>query len=411
MSNVDLVIIGGGIIGGSILYNLYEKGFQGKTIVFEKNNQLAQGSTSLSAGGIRNLWSTEVNLQLTNYSINELKDFKNKFGVNPAFEQIGYLFTFYEKDWEAASNFIPIWEKNNVNVKKIPANEIKKLVPNFKYGIEHISEEENEFLNMEEIVGGILGTDCGIFNPTTVAMGYYDNAIERYGKDIEIRLNTEVEKIIIDNNKIKGIKLNNNDTINTNMILLTAGAWSADIIQKSTNNKESQLPILPWKRQLFTVKMPKIEKFESIPMTIIDNGIYFRPEAGNLLVGRADPEEKFGFDINPDVKYYDEFINYYMSARIPGMEYSRIVSKASIWGGLYAHNTQDKNAIIGFHPNIENLFMATGFSGHGVMEAPAIGLSVAEKIIDNEYKTIPEVKQLYYERFANGELIKEKIVI
>lgn len=82
-----------------------------------------------------------------------------------------------------------------------------------------------------------------------------------------------------------------------------------------------------------------------------------------------------------------------------------------MWGGLYEHNTQDKNGIIGYHPDLQNLFIATGFSGHGVMEAPAVGMSVAERIIDGEFKTIPEVATLGLERIRNGKLIKETIVI
>jgi len=146
-------------------------------------------------------------------------------------------------------------------------------------------------------------------------------------------------------------------------------------------------------------------------MTIIDNGVYFHPEKGNLIVGRADPKQPFGYDYTPDPKYYEEEMNYYMAARIPGMEYCRIISSQSMWGGLYEHNTKDKNGIIGFHSNLKNLFIATGFSGHGVMEAPGVGISVAEKILKGEYKTIKGVEDLKFERFKNNQLIKETIVI
>ncbi len=408
----DMVIIGGGIIGGAILYYLKEKGFDGKITILEKNNQLAQESTSLSAGGFRNIWSTKVNLCLTNYSITAFKNFKQETGVNIGFEQIGYLFTYYEKEWKNIVDHKHIWDENNVNVELIKPEEIKKLVPGFEERIDHISEEENEVLNMDNIAGGLYGPDCGAFNPTTLTTVYFERSKEKCPEKVEIKLNCKVKKILIDaNNEIEGIKLENGETIKCSNVILAAGAWSAEIINESINDENVQLPIVPWKRQLFTVKIPKIDRFSKIPMTIIDDGVYFRPEAGNLIIGRADNEQTFGFDTTVDRQYYEDYMNYFMSARIPGMEYCRIISNASMWGGLYAHNTKDKNAIVGHHPDIKGLFLATGFSGHGVMEAPAIGLSVAEKLIDGEYKTIPEVNDLRFERIKENKLIIETIVI
>ncbi|MFO8061621.1 MAG: FAD-binding oxidoreductase [bacterium] len=408
----DIVIIGGGIIGGAITYNLFERGFNGHVTVLEKNNQLAQESTSLSAGGFRNIWSTEVNLKLTNHSIKAFREFKDRLGINIGFEQIGYLFTYYEDDWQDIVDFKPVWDKNDVNTELIKPEDIRKLVPGFKHGTDHIDPEENEILNMKPIAGGLFGPDCGAFNPTTCATGYFEYTRDKFRENLDIKLNATVKKILIDsNNEVEGVKLINDEIITCKTVILAAGAWSSEILANSTDEDDYHLPVLPWKRQLFTVKMPKIEGFEHIPMTIIDNGVYFRPEAGNILAGRADNDQAFGFETEPDPHYYEEQMNYYMSARIPGMEYCRIVSKASMWGGLYAHNTKDKNAIIGYHPDIDNLFLATGFSGHGVMEAPAVGLAVSEKIMDDKYITIPEVEQLGFERIRENALIKETIVI
>ncbi len=408
----DVIIIGGGIIGGSILYYLYENGFNGDAVVLEKNNQLAQASTSLSAGGFRNIWSTKVNLHLTNYSIEAFKRFKEELGENIGFEQIGYLFTYYEDGFNKVKDFKHVWDENNVRTELIKPDEIKKLVPGFEHLTSHIDEEENEILNMKEIAGGLFGPDCGAFNPTTAATRYFTYVQEKHAGKINVKLNSSVKRILIDsNNQVEGVELDNGEVITGKTVILAAGAWSADILKESVTNEEYNIPIVPWKRQLFTTKMPKIDGFEHIPMTIIDNGVYFRPEAGNLLCGRADPEQGFGYEFDPDTHYYEEQMNYYMAARIPGMEYCRIVSSASMWGGLYAHNTKDKNAIIGYHPDLKDLFIATGFSGHGVMEAPAVGLSIAEKILTGEYKTIPDVKDLAFERIKENKLIKETIVI
>src|SRR5207237_934743 len=79
-------------------------------------------------------------------------------------------------------------------------------------------------------------------------------------------------------------------------------------------------PVIPLKRMLYITNFPPIEGFDRIPMTIIDQGIYFRPEGPNLLIGRADPETEPGYDVTADAAYYEEKINYIMQERVPGME-------------------------------------------------------------------------------------------
>ncbi len=406
-----IIIIGGGIIGGSILYHLYREGYQGKVVVLERKSQLSQESTSLSAGAFRNIWSTNVNLMLTNYSINAYKNFHKELGTNIGFEQIGYLFTYYEEEFKAIKDFKHVWDENGVRTELLKPEEIKNFVPGYIPTIDHIDPEVNEVLKMKPIAGGLFGPDCGVFNPTTASNRYFEYTKEKYPQKVEIKLNSEVKKIIFNNDETLGVELVDGTIIEGDLVILAAGAFSGDLLKKSVENEDYHIPVVPWKRMLFTVKMPNIEGFEKIPMTIIDNGVYFHPEKGNLIVGRADPKQPFGYDYTPDPKYYEEEMNYYMAARIPGMEYCRIISSQSMWGGLYEHNTKDKNGIIGFHSNLKNLFIATGFSGHGVMEAPGVGISVAEKILKGEYKTIKGVEDLKFERFKNNQLIKETIVI
>ena len=105
----DLIIIGGGIIGGASLYYLLEKGYDGKILILERGDALAQESTSLSAGGVRNIWSTTVNMKMTSYSIKQFSEFKDRFGINIGFEMNGYLFTYYEKEWETLIEWIQLW--------------------------------------------------------------------------------------------------------------------------------------------------------------------------------------------------------------------------------------------------------------------------------------------------------------
>jgi len=405
----DIIVVGGGIIGGSAVYHLLEKGYTGKVLVLERNNALAQESTSLCAGGMRNIWSTEVNMKMTSYSIEHFKNFRENFGISIGFEQNGYLFTYYEKNWQDIVDFKPVWDKAGVNVELIPPEDIKNIVPNFRPDLKHLGKDILKTVSVSPIVGGLFGKDCAIFNATTPAQTYFDFSKDKYPGRIDIELNKEVEKIILDEGKVKGVVLRGGKEIFADKVLLTAGAWSRQILDNSDVPDDLSIPVVPIKRVLYVVLPPlNGDKYNKIPLTVIDDGVYFRPEGDNLVVGRADPEQLPGFSTEPRRSYYEDFMNLYMQIRIKGAEYCRI---QNMWGGLYAINTADHNALIGEHPDFDNLFLCTGFSGHGAMEAPAAGLSIAEIIECGKVETLPEVQSLNIRRIRDKKLIEETIVI
>jgi FAD-dependent oxidoreductase domain-containing protein 1 len=404
----DLIIIGGGIIGGSILHYLLKGGYKGTIAVFEKKEALADESTALSAGGFRNIWSTVVNMKLTTKSIEAFKGFKDETGISIGFDQRGYLFTYYKKDWDMIVDFKKIWDESGVKTELLDPAEIEKLIPGYNATLDHLDPEIVEMLDIEEVVGGLYGEECGVFNPTACAMAYFELASRDHADTVEINKKREVKKIAIKEGTVNGVVLADDEFISGGKVVLAAGAFSHDLLERSGVAEEQNIPMVPLKRMLFLVNRPPIENFGKIPMTIIDNGVYFHPEADDLLVGRARPDQTPGYDYEMEKDYYVDIMNSYMQARIPGMEYCRIKNG---WGGLYAHNTQDKNAIIGDHPELAHLILATAFSGHGVMEAPAIGQCVAEKIMKGDFESIPEVKMLGYERFKQQKLVKETIVI
>lgn len=107
----DLVIIGAGITGTSILFNLLNDGYNGKILMLDRLDGIAEASTALGAGGCRNIWSTEINMQLTTYSINKFKTFKEDFGISIGYEPKGYLFTYYSKPWKR----LLVTNRNGIN--------------------------------------------------------------------------------------------------------------------------------------------------------------------------------------------------------------------------------------------------------------------------------------------------------
>jgi len=403
----DLIIIGGGIIGGSALYHLSKIGYNGRVLVLEREDALSKGSTALSAGGFRNIWTTPINMKLTSYSIQRLKNFHEELQFPIGFDQRGYLFCQYEENFESAKEYGAQWEKNGVRIEFLDAAGVEKKVPGLRAGIDHIDPEVNDVLGMKPIAGGVFGPDCGSFDPSAAAQGYFERGIEAMSGRAELRLRTAVKRLRIRDGAYEGVELEDGTFIASEKILVAAGAWTNQLLEWSGLGGDDLPPVVPIKRMLYITNFPPIEGFDRIPMTIIDQGIYFRPEGPNLLIGKADPDTPPSFDITPDAQYYEEQINYYLQERIPGMERCRLMS---MWGGLYDTNAVDHNAVIGEHPHYRNLLFATGFSGHGAMEAPAAGLAMAEMIKFGEYRTL-DCTPLSIARFWEDKPIHETIVI
>jgi len=407
MTDFDLIIIGGGIIGGSTLYHLAQLGYPGKVLVLEREDALSKGSTALSAGGFRNIWTTPINMQLTSYSIKKLAAFREELDWPIGFDQRGYLFCQTEDKFENAKTFGAEWERNGVRIEFLTPREVEKKVPGLKAGIDHIDPEVNEILGMKAFGGGVFGPDCGAFDPSAAAVGYYERAIQAFGGRAELRLRTAVKRLRISEGSYRGVELEDGTFIESEKVFVAAGAWTNQLMEDSGVSGDDLPPVKPLKRMLFITNLPPIDAFDRIPMTIIDDGIYFRPEGPNLLIGRADPFTEAGFDMTADAQYYEEKINFVMQERVPGMERCRLMS---MWAGLYDTNMVDHNAVLGEHPHYANLLFATGFSGHGAMEAPAAGLAMAEVAMYGEYRTL-DCSPLSIARFWEGKPIHETIVI
>ncbi|HEV2722774.1 MAG TPA: FAD-binding oxidoreductase [Thermoanaerobaculia bacterium] len=403
----DLIIIGGGIIGGSTLYHLAQLGYKGKVLILEREDALSKGSTALSAGGFRNIWTTPINMQLTSYSIKRLANFREELDWPIGFDQRGYLFCQFGEAFDQAKTFAEQWAANGVRIEFLDPREVEQKVPGLHAGIDHIDAEVNEILQMKAITGGVFGPDCGSFDPSQAAQGYFVRGMDALNGRAELRLQTVVKKLRIVDGQYRGVELADGSVLESEKVLVAAGAWTVQLLEASGLHGDDIPPVIPLNRMLFITNMPPIEGFEQIPMTIVDNGIYFRPEGPNLMIGRADPNTQPGFETPADAEYYQEQINYYLQERIPGMERCRL---QAMWGGLYDTNAVDHNAVLGEHPHVKNMIFATGFSGHGAMESPAAGLALSEWIAYREYRTI-DVTPLSIRRFWEGKPIHETIVI
>lgn len=375
----DIIIIGGGIIGLSIAYHLAEQK-AGKIIVLERD-LLAQASTGLSLGGIRQQFSHPANIRLSQASLKVFENFEQDFGVDINFRQVGYLFLVRQPGtWRDFLSAVELQKRLGVPVEVLSTEEIKEGWP---------------YININGLQGGTFGSADGYADPYQAAMGYA-KACRKLG--VEINEETEVTNLMVKNNRMTEIETSSGN-IAAPVVVNAAGAWAAQVGKMAGLD----LPVKPYRRQAFMTKA-----FDEIPKPVPlvidqDKAFYFRGEAPGIIMGMSDPDEPSSFRTHTDREFLEKVIEAAM-LRAPILEKARILRG---WGGLYAI-TPDSNPIIDALP-VEGLYCAVGFSGHGFQHGPAVGQITADLILKG--KTPFDMKPFLYKRFGNPLDSGEKSVI
>lgn len=412
MRKFDLVVVGAGIGGGSLVYNLLKQGFTGSILVVDRGETVASGASAFSAGGFRNLWTTPINQQLCTRSMDILGRFKEDMGMAIGFQQTGYLFTYYAAAWAQVPLAAAIWQANRVNFDLLSPEQVEAVVPGLRCSVDAVDPEVRELLGLEAIAGGVFGRDCGSFDPSQAAVGYFERALTDFTARPVLQLNTEVETLTFDaTGRATGVTLRSAggaEPVEAGMVALCSGPWTNQLLDRSGCPAEDRMPITPQKRMLFMTDFPDQDpRWATIPLTIIDQGIYFKCESGNLMIGKAREDTPSALDTTFEPDYYVEEINLVMQERMPATATCRLKRG---WAHMYDTNSADHNAILGWHGNHPGLLLQVGYSGHGAMESPAVGGSLAELVITGKYQSI-DCTPLRWSRFREGDLVRETIVI
>lgn len=380
-NKTQIVIIGAGIVGSSVAYNLAKKGCK-DVVVVEKEPYFAAWSTGKAAGGIRAQFANEINIKISLWSENIFEKFSQEMECDALYDQVGYLFLLSEpKDWETFQKNAELQKKLGLPVHLLTPEEINKLVPELK---------------TDDLLGATFCKKDGLVDPYEFCMGYVNQA-KKLG--VAFEMETEVVGIGLNAGKISKVKTNQGD-LEAEIVVNATGAFAAQIGKMVG----LEIPVYPIKRQITTTAPLDYVK-PNFPMVVdFTSGLYMHKESGGLLLGWADKITKPGFDLTVDPDYTDQIL---MKAlyRLPILENAQI---SSSWAGLY-ETTPDNNAILGKVNEVEGFYLANGFSGHGVMHAPAVGILISELILEG--KTSLDISELSIERFKNGELKVEKNVI
>jgi sarcosine oxidase subunit beta len=377
----DVVIIGGGVIGISIAYHLAKLG--GKDIVvLEREAMLGLGSTGKCAGGIRQQFSTEVNIRLAMESVRFFENFQAELEADPEFRQRGYLFLATTP--EDAATF-----QQNVALQRILGLKVDVLTP-------QQARELLPALNVEDV---LLATYCptdGYADPHGVLQGFAKGA-RRLG--VEICLDTEATAIELEQGRVRAV-VTKKGRIETPVAVDAAGPWMASVGRMVGVD----LPVQPYRRQIFvTHPFPAIP--DPVPMVIdFKPSFYFRKEGPGILMGMTDNAEPSSFNTNVDWNFLEQVVEKAVH-RAPILEQAGFMDG---WGGLY-EVTPDDNPILGPLPEVEGFYCAGGFSGHGFMLAPATGRAIAQLILQG--RSDIDISSLGIARLREGREFREKQVI
>ncbi len=393
MPNASIVIIGAGVVGASVAYHL-TKGGAKDVLILERESEQGLGSTGAATGGVRAQFETDINIKLSLYSI----DFFRNWEVDCGYEPRGYL--FFATTVEQLDYLNRSVEKQKLlgveDVEIIDARTIGEIVPG---------------MNCDDIVGGSFGKHDGFINPLAIMRGFTDAAI-RNGARIEF--GTRVIAIETKGGRVLGVRTED-DLIECEKVVLCSGALAKELAATAGID----LPVEPQRRQIVWARTRERLPSE-MPMVIdIGSGFHFRPaidwtarppEGGtqnsDVLFAYPDPDEPTSTNTDFDDAFIDKV---YARARLraPFLCDSEVV-REKCRAGLY-ENTPDHHAILG-GCDVEGLYFANGFSGHGVMHSPATGRALAEIILDGKSSFL-DVSSLSIERFEKGELLHETAFI
>lgn len=355
----DIIIVGGGIMGSSTAYNLMKTDPALKVGVVEMDPSYERASTTLSMANVRLQFSFRENVEISKYAVRVLENFEEEMRVNGngpdiSFRQEGNLFLVDPKGEAAARQALAMQQKMGCEVAWWSADDIQKQYPLYEVG---------------NMVGGTFGSKDGHFDAYTVLMGYKAKARSMGAEYIT----GEVVEILKADNRATGVKLAAGDSLPSQIVLNCAGAWAA----KVAAGAGVALPVDPVKRQVFCVDSA-IKPQGPLPLTILPSGLYFRTETGGtLLVGKSNPDDPVGINFTTDDTLFMETYWPELWEFVPDFEALKIVRG---WAGLYAVNTLDQQAILGEWPELKNLYLCNGFSGHGLQQAPAASRYLAELI-------------------------------
>ena len=382
-----IIIVGGGVIGSAIACFLaMHPRFAGTVCVIERDSSYTQASSALSAGSIRQQFSTPINIAMSQFGVNFLRDLRTLAVDNVAPEvglhEGGYLYL------ASASGAATLRENHAIQLQhQVDAHLLEPMALQKKF----------PWLATQDLMLASLGqTGEGWFDGYGLMM-----AFRRKARNLGVQyMNANVQNISHRSSRVDAVCLHDGSVLPCDWVINAAGAWARSLMQDT----EFNLPVVGKKRCVFSFSSPALTPH--CPLVIDPSGMWFRPEGHNWICGLPPIHDPDNVALEVDHDLFDT-IWPLLADRVPGFAALRVQSS---WAGYYDYNTFDQNGIVGPHPHLSNFLLANGFSGHGLQHAPAVGRALAEWIVDGAYTSL-DLSALSAQRIVENQALLEKNII
>ncbi|AJW94948.1 NAD(P)/FAD-dependent oxidoreductase [Burkholderia gladioli] len=386
-----IVIIGGGVIGSAVAYFLRAADPSVAVTVIERDPTYARSSSALSAASIRQQFSTPLSIRMSLFGIEFLRELGERLAIDGARPSIdlhegGYLFLATPAGEATLRENHALQLAEGAQIRYL---EREALAAGFPW------------LNVEDLAAGCYGER---------GEGWFDGyglvqALRKKAQSLGARyLASEAVDLVREGRRITHVVSADGERHACDTVVNAAGAWARRIAELAG----VEIPVFARRRSIFNVSSPA--RLERCPLLIDPSGVYFRPEGRTYLCGTSPAPDRDPDDLpldEVDHALFDEVIWPTLAHRVPGFEALRV---ENCWSGYYEYNVFDHNAIIGYHPEVENCIFANGFSGHGLQQGPATGRGVSELILHGRYTTL-DLSELDWTRVLENRPIVEKNVV
>ena len=376
----DVVIIGGGVIGCSVAHFIKERAPATSVAVIERDSTYEFASTPRASGGCRVQFTTPENIEMSRYSIDFIRSFASTMSVEGRPADVSWV--------EGGYLFIVPPEL----VKSLEANVARQVGMGCRVDLLMPGDLRARWpsMNVEDLGAGAHTPRDGWCDPNSLLWGFRRKAASRGVAFV----NGRVTAIDHTSTRATGVTLEDGSGIAAENLVNAAGAWAGEVAAMAGMH----LPVSPMKRyeHYFTPGSP----MEQLPYVKDGARLAFRSEGKGFSGGLVDGSQQRGFDFTVDHDYFERVVCPAVAHRFPPFEAAKC---HRTWSGLYEECELDGNPIIGRWTNgLANLYTVAGFSGHGMMHAPAAGRGIAELLLTGAYRSI-DLTRLGYERVECGE--------
>ncbi|MBC3916815.1 FAD-binding oxidoreductase [Undibacterium sp. CY18W] len=388
MNNRHVVIVGGGVIGSAVAYFVAaHPRFQGRITVLERDPTYTHASSALSASSIRQQFSTPLNIQMSQFGITFLRELHQHLAVDGEVPELGlteqgYLYLATAAGATTLRENHQIQKAEQVDVALLDPDALQRRFP---------------WLNIDDLAVGSLGLSGeGWFDGYALLM-----AFRRKARSLGVNyIQADALGFEQGHGKVQGVRLRDGSVIPCDVAVNAAGAWARPLL----TGTGFDLPVVGRRRTVFVVSSPA--QTPACPLIIDPSGLWLRPEGQQWICGLPPEDDPDDAPLEADYGQFDT-VWQIMANRVPAFEALRM---QRAWAGYYEYNVFDQNAVIGTHPQLSNVILANGFSGHGMQHAPAAGRGIAELLVDGAYSSL-DLSPLSAQRLLDGRPLLEKNVI